>query len=130
MFLSPSMRIEVDVNIAKAIIGVKTSSNKELQRVFRQVNYLRRFVSNLSGKMVAFCDLLKLKGQEKFCWTDKYQLTFNKIKEYLAKPRSCVSTTSNWVSFDVIIVWWRKISWALIGPKQLPEARISYLSSQ
>ena len=43
--------VEVDQNKAKAIILAKAPQNKkELQKFLGQVNYLRRFISNMAGK--------------------------------------------------------------------------------
>ena len=43
--------VEVDQNKAKAIISAKAPQNKkELHKFLGQVNYLRRFISNLVGK--------------------------------------------------------------------------------
>ena len=62
------------------------SNKKELQRFLGQVNYLRRFISNLAGKTREFSELLKLKDKEEFQWQENHQKAFDKIKEYLSKP--------------------------------------------
>ena len=52
---------------AKAIISTKAPQNKkELQKFLGQVNYLRRFISNMAGKTKVFSDLVKLKEVEDF----------------------------------------------------------------
>ena len=57
----------MDQNKAKAIISTKAPQNKkELQKFLGQVNYLRRFVSNLARKTKVFSDLIKLKEVEEF----------------------------------------------------------------
>ena len=57
----------MDQNKAKAIISTKAPQNKkELQKFLGQVNYLRRFVSNLTRKTKVFSDLIKLKEVEEF----------------------------------------------------------------
>ena len=49
-FLVHQRGVEVDQNKAKAIISSKTPQNKKkLQKFFGQVNYLRRFISNMAG---------------------------------------------------------------------------------
>ena len=50
-----------------------------------KVNFMRRFISNLSGKTKAFSPLLRLKNEE-FVWQEEHQEAFDKIKEYLTKP--------------------------------------------
>ena len=51
-----------------------------------QVNYLRRFISNLAGKTKKFFDFVKLKDMEEFTWEERHQATFDKIKKYHSKP--------------------------------------------
>ena len=54
-FLIHKKGIEVDKNKAKAIIEAKpSSSKKELQIFLGKVNYLQRFISNLSGRTKVF----------------------------------------------------------------------------
>ena len=66
-FLVHQRRVEVDQNKSKAIISAKACQNKkELQNFLGQVNYLRRFVSNLVGKTKVFSDLIMLKEVEEF----------------------------------------------------------------
>ena len=61
-FLVHQRGVEVDQNKAKAIISAKAPQNKkELHKFMGQVNYLRRFISNLVGKTKVLSDLIKLK---------------------------------------------------------------------
>ena len=77
----------MDQNKAKVIASANAPQNKkELQKFLGQVNYLRRFISNLVGKTKEFSDLVKLKDMEEFTWEERHQEAFNKIKEYLSKP--------------------------------------------
>ena len=79
--------MEVNQNKAKTIISAKTPQNKkELQKFLGQVNYLRRFISNLTGKTKVFSDLIKLKEVEEFKWEKQHQIAFDGIKGYLSKP--------------------------------------------
>ena len=64
-FLVHQRGIEVDQNKAKAIASVNAP-----QKFLGQVNYLRRFISNLVGKTKEFSDLVKLKDMEKFIWEE------------------------------------------------------------
>ena len=41
---------------------------KDLQKFLGKVNYLRRFISNLSRKIDAFTPILRLKNEVKFTW--------------------------------------------------------------
>nr|KYP55434.1 Transposon Ty3-G Gag-Pol polyprotein [Cajanus cajan] len=79
--------IEVDRNKTKAIMETKPPSNKkELQSLLGKVNFLRRFISNLSGKTKIFSPLLRLKKEQEFRWDKDHQKAFDNIKEYLAHP--------------------------------------------
>ena len=61
-FLVHQRGVEVDQYKDKAIISIKAPQNrKELEKFLGQVNYLRRFISNLVGKTKVFFDLIKLK---------------------------------------------------------------------
>ena len=52
-------RVEVDQNKAKAIILANAPKNKkEVHKFFVQVNYLRRFISNMVGKTKLFFNLI------------------------------------------------------------------------
>ena len=65
--------MEVDQNKAKTIISTRAPQNKkELQRFLGQVNYLRRFISNMAGKTEVFFDLIKLKEVEEFKWKKRH----------------------------------------------------------
>jgi hypothetical protein len=41
---------------------------KELQSFLAKVNYLRRFISNLSGRVKTFTPILQLKNDAEFIW--------------------------------------------------------------
>lgn len=70
----------------KAIRETKLpSTKKELQSPLRKINFLRRFISNLSGKVRVFSPLLRLKREE-FIWQPKHQRVFDEIKKYLVNP--------------------------------------------
>ena len=60
--------IEVNQSKTKSIMDVKPpSTKKELQSLLGKINFLRRFISNLSGKIKAFSPLLRVKNKE-FVW--------------------------------------------------------------
>ena len=62
-----------------------------IQKFMSQVNYLRRFISNLVGKTKELSYLVKLKDMEKFRWEKQHQAAFDKIKVYLSKPHVLMS---------------------------------------
>jgi hypothetical protein len=51
-----------------------------------KINFIRRFISNLSGKIKAFSTLLKLKADQEFVWGAEQQLSLDEIKKYLTNP--------------------------------------------
>ena len=58
----------------------------ELQSLIGKINFIRRFISNLSGKIKAFSPLLKLKADQKFVWGVEQELALDEIKKYLINP--------------------------------------------
>ncbi|GKV33401.1 hypothetical protein SLEP1_g41920 [Rubroshorea leprosula] len=86
-FLVHERGLEMDKNKARAVIEARPPQNKkELQRFLGQVNFLRRFISNLAGKTRVFSPLLKLQPDADFKWERQHQAAFDAIKEYLSKP--------------------------------------------
>ena len=59
---------------------------KDMQKFMGKVNYLRRFISNLSEKIDAFTPILRLKNVAEFTWGAEQQDAFEKIKKYLSSP--------------------------------------------
>jgi hypothetical protein len=79
--------IEVGKKSMKAIDEVVPPINlKELQSLLVKINFVRRFISNLSQKVLPFSPLLKLKKDKKFVWGDKQQKAFDEIKRYMKEP--------------------------------------------
>jgi hypothetical protein len=79
--------IEVGKKNMKAIDEVVPPTNlKELQSLLGKINFVRRFISNLSQKVLPFSPLLKLKKDQKFIWGDEQQKAFNEIKRYMKEP--------------------------------------------
>jgi hypothetical protein len=69
---------------------VPLTMKRELQQLIGKINFVRRFISNLSGRIGPFMDLVKMKADEEFHWGVEQQLAFKKIKEYLARPSMLV----------------------------------------
>ncbi|KAK1669736.1 hypothetical protein QYE76_057895 [Lolium multiflorum] len=62
------------------------TTKKELQCLIGKINFVRRFISNLSGRIEPFMGLVKIKSDEEFRWGAEQQKAFDDIKEYLTKP--------------------------------------------
>jgi hypothetical protein len=65
---------------------VPSTTKKELQRLIGKINFVRRFISNLSGWIEPFMELVKIKASDDFRWGAEQQWAFEEIKEYLSKP--------------------------------------------
>jgi hypothetical protein len=70
---------------------VPPTMKRELQKLIGKINFIKRFISNLSGRIEPFMDLVKIKANEEFCWGAEQQRAFKEIKEYLARPPVLVS---------------------------------------
>jgi hypothetical protein len=65
---------------------VPPTMKRELQQLIGMIYFIRRFISNLSGRIELFMDLVKIKADEEFRWGVEQQWVFKEIKEYLAWP--------------------------------------------
>ncbi|KAK2407622.1 hypothetical protein QL285_043225 [Trifolium repens] len=88
--------IEINQNKTKAILETKPpSTKKQLQSLLGKIKFLRRFISNLSGKAQAFSPLLRLKKDDPFRWNEEHQKAFDDIKDYLIKPPVLMPSSRN-----------------------------------
>jgi hypothetical protein len=86
-FLVHEGGIEVGKKSMKAIDEVVPPTKlKEFQSLLGKINFVRRFISNLSQKVFPFSPLLKIKKDQKFVWGDKQQKAFDEIKRYMKEP--------------------------------------------
>jgi hypothetical protein len=70
-----------------AIDNVKAPSNKkELQSLIGKINFIRRFISNLSERIQPFTPLLKLKVDQKIVWGEEQQKALDNVNQYLKSP--------------------------------------------
>jgi len=84
-FIIHEKGIEIDPKRIEAMKKVEAPTcKKDLQKFLGKVNYLRRFISNLSGKIDAFTPILRLKNEAEFTWGAEQQEAFEKIKKYLS----------------------------------------------
>ncbi len=56
-----------------------------------KINFVRRFISNLSGRLEPFTPLLRLKANQQFTWGAEKQKASDNIKEYLSSPLVLIS---------------------------------------
>ena len=79
--------IEIGQKSMKAIDETVPPTTKiELQSLLGKINFIRRFISNLSERVLPFSPLLMLKNDQEFKWGDVQQKAFEEIKEYMKCP--------------------------------------------
>ena len=62
-FLVYKKGIQIDTNKAQAVIQTKPpSTKKELQRFLGQINFIRRLISNTTGKTISFSPFSEVEG--------------------------------------------------------------------
>jgi hypothetical protein len=76
--------IEIGLKSQEAVrTMVPPTTKRELQQLIGKINFVRRFISNLSGRIEPFMELVKIKANDEFCWGAEQQRAFEEIKEYL-----------------------------------------------
>jgi hypothetical protein len=86
-FLVHERRIKIILKSQEAVKTMKPPTmKKELQKLIGKINLVRRFISNMSGRIEPFMGLVKIKSDDEFCWGAEQQQAFDEIKEYLSKP--------------------------------------------
>ncbi|KAK1663625.1 hypothetical protein QYE76_051784 [Lolium multiflorum] len=86
-FLVHERGIEIGLKSQEAVRTMKPpTTKKELQCLIGKINFVRRFISNLSGRIEPFMGLVKIKPHEEFRWGAEQQQAFDDIMEYLTKP--------------------------------------------
>ena len=86
-FMVHERGIEIDQKSMKAIDEAVPPTNKiELQSLLGKINFIRKFISNMSERILPFSPLLKLKNDQEFKWGDVQQKAFEEIKEYMKCP--------------------------------------------
>lgn len=77
--------IEIDPEKIKAILEMPPPKSLTQLRSFQgRLAYLRRFISNLSGRCQPFAALNK--KDAKYVWDDSCQAAFDNIRQYLSSP--------------------------------------------
>jgi hypothetical protein len=66
--------IEIGLKSQEAVMTmVPPTMKRELQKLIGKINFIKRFISNLSGRIEPFMDLVKIKANEEFCWGAEQQ---------------------------------------------------------
>jgi hypothetical protein len=68
-FIVHEKGIQIDPKKVEGINKMEEPTCKrDMQKLLGKINYLRRFIANLPGKIHSFLPLLKLKHEGEFCW--------------------------------------------------------------
>jgi hypothetical protein len=68
-FLVHEWGIEIGLKSKEAVRTiVPPTTKRELQQLIGKINFIRRFISNISGRIEPFMDLVKIKADEEFHW--------------------------------------------------------------
>jgi hypothetical protein len=68
-FLVHERGIETGLKSQEAVrTTVPPTMKRELQQLIGKINFVKRFISNLSRQIEPFMDLVKIKADEEFCW--------------------------------------------------------------
>jgi hypothetical protein len=68
-FLVHEWGIEIGVKSQEAMkTMMPPTTNRELQQLIGKINFVRRFISNLSRWIESFMDLVNIKADEEFHW--------------------------------------------------------------
>jgi ribonuclease HI len=128
-FLVHEGGIEVGKKSMKAIDEVVPPTNlKELQSLLGKINFVRRFISNLSQRVLPFSPLLRVKKDQKFVWSDEQQKAFNEIEEYMKEPPILVPPQLNKPFKLYVAADTQTIGSALIQEFEGKERVVAYLS--
>jgi hypothetical protein len=86
--------VEIHPDRIKSIRNVGPPTCKvEVQKFLGKVNYLRRFISNLAGKIDAFTPILRLKNDAEFAWGQSSRKHLISLK--ILVFGSCIKSTTS-----------------------------------
>jgi hypothetical protein len=128
-FLVHERGIEIGLKSQEAVkTMVPPTKKKELQQLIGKINFVRRFISNLSGRIEPFMELVKIKTNDEFRWGAEQQQAFEEIKEYLSKPPVLVPPQQGKPFYVYLSVGATSIASVIIQVQDGKERVVFYLS--
>src|SRR4026207_421772 len=128
-FLVHERGIEIGLKSQEAVKTMKPpTAKKELQKLIGKINFVRRFISNLSGRIEPFMGLVKIKSDDEFHWGTEQQQAFDEIKEYLSKPPVLVPPQHDRPFYVYLSVGHTSIALVLVQKHNDQERVVFYLS--
>jgi hypothetical protein len=128
-FLVHERGIEIGLKSQEAVrTMVLPTTKRELQQLIGKINFVRMFISNLSGRIEPFIELLKIKANEEFLWGIEQQRAFGEIKEYLSKPPMLVPPQQDRPFYVYLSVGDTSIASVVIQVHDSKERVVFYLS--
>jgi hypothetical protein len=109
---------------------VPPTTKREPQQLIGKINFFRRFISNLSGRIETFMDLVKIKADEEFRWGAEQQRAFEEIKEYLARPPVLVPLEQDMSFYIYLSVGDTSIASVVVQVYDSKEKVVFYLSTR
>jgi hypothetical protein len=121
--------IEIGLKSQEALkTMVPPTTKMELQQLIGKINFVRRFISNLSGWIELFMELVKIKASDEFRWRVEQQRAFEEIKEYLSKPPVLVPPQQDKLFYVYLSVGDTSIALLVIQVHDGKERVVFYLS--
>jgi hypothetical protein len=128
-FLVHERGIEIGLKSQEAVRSmVPPTRKRELQQLIGKINFVRRFISNLSGRIEPFMELVKIKANEEFRWGAEQQQAFEEIKEYRSKPPVLVPPQQDRPFYVYLSVGDTSIALVVIQVHDSKERVVFYLS--
>jgi ribonuclease HI len=128
-FLVHERGIEIGLKSQKAVrIMVPPNTKRELQQLIGKINFVRRFISNLSRRIEPFMELVKIKANNEFRWGAEQQRAFEEIKEYPSKPPMLVPPQQDRSFYVYLLVGDTSIASVVIQVHENKERVVFYLS--
>jgi hypothetical protein len=130
-FLVHERGIEIGLKSQEAVkTMVPPTTKKELQQLIGKINFVRRFISNLLGRIELFMELVKIKANDEFHWGAEQQQAFEDIKEYLSKPPVLVPPQQGKPFYVYLSVGDTSIASVIVQVQDGKERVVFYLSSR